>query len=63
MTEGPRGPWAMARDLDEIIAKHVADLAEAPASERGQIRKRLKIARGIQKWCTTRAGYVDPAKN
>jgi hypothetical protein len=59
----PTGPWGLARDLEQTIAKNIAlrDAAADPA-ERKRLNKLLKLQRDMLHWCKTRAGYVDPAK-
>lgn len=63
MMDQPRGPTAMARELEEMIATMPDKIAAAPDRKTAkELRRRLRLQRYLLRFYKTRAGY-RPASN
>ena len=57
-----RGSNRMAAHCAETIPLIEARLAALTGAKAKEARRHLKMMRDIQRWCTTRAGYVKPER-
>ena len=61
--ETERGPYKMAQECRAMIPKLDAEIAAAKTKREAKVlRQRRRLCRDIERWCRTRAGYVEPGK-